>query len=160
MGCGKTTLGKDLALKINYRFIDLDYLIEDQTQKSIYDIFIKGGEDEFRKIENEILIKTLQYDNSVVATGGGTPCYYGNIDWMNKNGQSIYLKVSPDILNKRLLDTQHTRPLIHKFDNKQLEQYISTQLPKRDPFYNQAQYVVQGDNIKVKDILGVLKWGA
>lgn len=91
MGCGKSTLGKKLATKLGYDFIDLDYQLEKQMGTSIGNYFAANGEEAFRKLESKTL-KEFDYPiNGVIATGGGTPCYFDNMDWMNSNGITIYM---------------------------------------------------------------------
>lgn len=156
MGSGKSTLGKQLASKLNREFIDIDFLIEDFTKKSIYDIFIGKGEQIFREIEQQILRKTINYSNAVIATGGGTACYYNNINWMNINGKTIYIKVAPTILYERLLNSRSNRPLIKKFNDVQLFDYVKNQLPERESFYKKAHYVIDSKSTTVNDIVKCL----
>ena len=106
MGCGKSSLGKRLARRLNYRFVDLDEEIERQTGRSIAEIFSRDGENYFRQLEANILRQIEWSLPTVVATGGGTPCYFDNMNYINNNGVSVYLRMSPKSLAWRLENTQ------------------------------------------------------
>ncbi|HEY0056458.1 MAG TPA: shikimate kinase [Pedobacter sp.] len=144
MGCGKTTLGKRLASKLNYQFIDMDKVIEVETQLSINDYFSKFGEDAFREIESTILKNTIFPENAVVATGGGAPCFFDNIEWMNANGTTVYLSLSPKSLAKRLVSATEQRPILKNLKPDELEQFIAERLQLREPFYKQAKIIIKG----------------
>src|SRR5690606_34726901 len=109
MGSGKTTFGKRLAAKLNMAFVDLDNLIEVTEGKTINEIFELKGESYFREKEKEIL-QTTVFVNTVVATGGGTPCFFDNMSWMNTNGKTIYLKMTAQALESRLKFDKNNRP--------------------------------------------------
>ena len=102
MGCGKSTLGKKLAYNIEYDFIDLDIYIQEQEGKSIKEIFVENGEDYFRKLERACLKKVINNKKTVISVGGGTPCYFDNIQLMNENGLTIYINMHPKYLISRL----------------------------------------------------------
>src|SRR5690606_36383247 len=111
MGCGKSIFGKKLAAKIGCDFIDLDNQFEHVAGASIPEYFAAYGEEAFRKEESRIL-KTFDYPmHCVVATGGGAPCYFDNIDWMNSKGLTIYIEMSPIALAQRLENGKARRPL-------------------------------------------------
>ena len=112
MGAGKTTLGKQLAEKLNYEFIDLDHYIENRYRKTVGSIFEEKGEDGFRKIEHNMLHEAGEFDNVIIATGGGAPCFYNNIEYMNTQGITIYLKTSPLTLHQRLKVARNSRHLL------------------------------------------------
>ncbi len=114
MGSGKTTVGKQLAKKFDFTFVDIDNYIELKYKTSINDFFSKFGENKFREIEKEELENISTKKNIVVATGGGTPCFFNNIDIINKTGTSIYIKLSPEMLLSRLKNAKENRPLINK----------------------------------------------
>lgn len=156
MGCGKTTIGKLLALKLSYLFIDLDEEIEKFTNQTINEIFNNQGEDAFRKTEHEILQSIILLENIVVATGGGTPCYYKNINTMNKEGIAIYLKSSPDILLKRLLIEKEKRPLIKTKNSEELSIFIKSKLQERETFYNQASITIDTKKHTSKYIVEII----
>lgn len=142
MGSGKTTVGKVLSKKLLFPFYDLDVLIEKETGLSISEYFKKFGEEEFRKIEKEMLQSTFKFDNSIIATGGGAPCFFDNIDAINMNGISIYLQANAKLLQSRLKERRETRPLINKIKDDELKKYLEDLLLKREQFYLKAQYKV------------------
>lgn len=139
MGVGKTTLGRRLAKRLGLEYRDLDKEIEFAAQMFIPDIFSLMGEDQFRKIEAETLRK--QPDNCLIACGGGTPCYYENMKWMNANGHTVYLKASPGFLSDRLMKSKKPRPLIMGKDEEALKAFIEEKLELRKGFYEQARII-------------------
>lgn len=127
MGSGKSSLARELAHKLTYSFIDLDNLVEERSGKKIAEIFENDGEVVFRKIEHDCLLETFSHKNIVIATGGGTPCFFNNIDLINQNGISVYLKFNPGILASRLSNDKGKRPLIKHFENKKdFQDHIET----------------------------------
>lgn len=141
MGCGKSTKAKQLANRLNCPVIDLDAEIVEGEQKSIAEYFTENGEEAFRKLESETL-KSFSYpENCVVATGGGLPCFFDNMDWMNANGKTVYLQMEPAQLVSRL-GKREKRPLIKDMDDEQLLNFIKMKLTERDPFYTKAQFTV------------------
>ncbi len=157
MGCGKTTIGKTLAKKLNYTFIDLDTFIEEKSKCLIDNIFKEQGEDKFRELEKAALNKIFQLDNIVVSTGGGTPCFFDNIKRMNRQGISIYLKMDADALVNRLANNKVARPLIKQKSLSELKNYISKTLKKREKYYQKAHFVIDADNLKVDDLVEMVK---
>src|ERR1035437_10296834 len=135
MGSGKTTVGKVLAEKMGLDFADLDSVIESSEKSSIADIFKTKGEDYFRELERDALNSLLKKDNLLIATGGGTPCFFDNLANINKNSISIYLKMSADSLFERLKNEPNHRPLIKDLKDKELRLFISDLLATREPFY-------------------------
>lgn len=150
MASGKSTLGKILAEKINFEFIDLDSYIELQEQVSVSDIFKIKGEIYFRKIESAYLKLILESEKKyVLALGGGTPCYGKNLALINEtiNCVSIYLWASVATLSERLLNTKNARPLIAHLNSKlELVEFVSKHLFERDSFYRQSQLIINTDN--------------
>ncbi|MBF0597892.1 shikimate kinase [Faecalibacter rhinopitheci] len=142
MGSGKSTTGKDLAKTLGYEFIDLDQFIEQKYNLEITDIFSKYGEIGFRKREREALHEVLQQTNLVLSLGGGTPVYYDNMDFINKNSESIFLRVQLPYLVKRLESKKHTRPLIAHLENEDLMEFIAKHLFERNQFYQKAKYTI------------------
>ncbi len=157
MGSGKTTVGKKLAAKLNFEFIDLDKFIETEYKKTIPEIFKQDGEQAFRSMETNALKKLIAKKNSVIACGGGAPCYYGNMELINDNGISVYLKLSVDALSNRLLNAKDKRPLIEGKSEKELKSFIIRQLEKRENFYNKAKYTVKAKDLDIEELLSFLK---
>lgn len=141
MGSGKTTIGKVLAHGLGYAFLDLDDVIEKQRGKSVQQLFQESGEDFFRDLENRALMETESLTRTVIATGGGTPCFLNNMAWMNRHGLSIYLKVPAKVLFDRLSRQASTRPLISGLQGEELLLYIERKLTEREPFYEKSHFV-------------------
>lgn len=152
MGCGKTTLGKLLAHRTGYNFLDTDQLIEERYKLNIYDFFHNQGEDEFRKLEHEILLETFHMSRVIVSTGGGTPCYYNNMNLLNQYGFSIYLQMPPQLLYERLKKTKRARPLTAGQNEGELLEFIRENLKEREYYYKQAAVSVASFNLKAKDL--------
>ena len=151
MGTGKTSLGKIVAKKAGLTFIDLDHFIENRYHKSISQIFADKGEDGFRNIEREALHEVAEFENVIIATGGGTPIFFDNIDFMNNSGKTVYLKTAPQILFNRLKIAKHNRPIIKDKDDNELMSFIIENLERRDPFYSKANMLFIADNLDTKD---------
>lgn len=139
MGSGKSYTGKRLAKKLQYPFVDLDDWIELNEKKKISEIFRTEGESAFRLSEQKALHEMLQFEKAVIATGGGVPCFFDNLKWMNHNGLTIYLKTPVEILVNRLIDEKMHRPLIREVDD--LSQFIKEKLQERESFYNKASII-------------------
>jgi len=153
MGCGKSTKAKQLASRLNCEVIDLDAVIVAEQGKTIADYFAENGEEAFRKLESETL-KTYDYpDTCVVATGGGLPCFFDNMDWMNANGRTIYLQMTPPQLVSRL-HNREKRPLLKGMNDEQLLAFIEMKLTERNAFYRQAQLVVNAFDLDVEELMG------
>jgi shikimate kinase len=142
MGCGKTRLGKKMANKFNRPFIDLDTLIEEQSGQTIPQIFAQYGETHFREIEKQTLQNTVFPENAIISTGGGAPCFFDNINWMNANGLTIFLDTPIPILASRLMNAKTERPLILGKTHEELIDFIAVKLQERRPFYQQAKVVL------------------
>jgi shikimate kinase len=141
MGCGKSTKAKQLANRLNCPVIDLDAEIVKSEGQSIAEYFAANGEAAFRALENTTL-KTFNYpETCVVATGGGLPCFFDNMDWMNANGKTVYLQMTPPQLVSRL-HNREKRPLLKGMDDEQLLAFIEMKLAERNPFYNKANLIV------------------
>ncbi|GHU74985.1 shikimate kinase [Bacteroidia bacterium] len=141
MGAGKTTVGKCLAQQFGWQFIDTDKFIENRYRKKINEIFAEQGEAEFREIERKILLEVAAFDRVIVSTGGGTPCFFDNLDVMNRAGITIYLNVSAGVLAQRLEMCKATRPLIKDKNAEEIEVFVRENLSKREVFYRRAQIV-------------------
>lgn len=154
MGSGKSTLGKKLAKKMSQPFYDLDVVIEQKENKTIAEIFEGKGEEHFRELEKKTLQELTDNNSSfVLALGGGTPCYFNNMKFINANGTSIYLKYNAGILHSRLINAKTERPLIVNKTKKELIVFIEDLLKEREKYYSKSKIVVEGNNIKDEDIL-------
>ncbi len=152
MGSGKTTIGKLLAARLGFSFIDMDKHIEEKEFKSVSQIFAEKGESEFRLIEQKCLHEVAEFENIVISTGGGAPCFFDNIRFMNTHGTTVYLKLSAAELTDRLESSRaNKRPLLAERKGEELLQFIAEGLAKREPFYEQATYSVSGDIDEVVD---------
>jgi len=141
MGSGKSFLGRWLSEKYNLNFLDLDEYIEESMNLSIPQIFSRIGEDGFRENEANLLRKTVDFSNNIISCGGGTPCFYDNMEWIKDYGISIYLKTSEELLFKRLNNQKSGRPLISGMSDDDLRNFISMKLTEREIFYKQADYI-------------------
>jgi shikimate kinase len=142
MGCGKTYWGKRLAERLGVPFLDLDAYLEAQEGRSIADIFSTDGEPAFRMLERDYLHQ-LPFAAGVVATGGGLPCFFDNMDWMNAHGHTIFLDTPVELLVRRLAPGRAHRPLLRDLSEAELPAFIEARLAVRLPFYNQAKRRVQ-----------------
>jgi shikimate kinase len=157
MGCGKTTAGKRLALKLGYEFVDLDHVIEAVEQRTIAEIFEQEGQNAFRLIEQRELHNTFNLKNTIVSTGGGAPCFFDNIEQMNKHGKTVYIQLTPKTLVDRLKSAKDERPLIKGKTNEELFAFIQNALVDREPFYTKAHYIINGIDISAEIIINTLK---
>jgi len=147
MGSGKSTAGKKLASLLGWSFIDLDKRIEEQTGRTIPEVFSQNGEDFFRNIEAEVLKSLKSQTNAVISTGGGTPCHGNNMDHMLETGLTLYLKLTPGQLKNRLSKSTGERPLIKDISNEDLLRFIEEKLTYREKWYNRAEIIVEGTNL-------------
>ena len=145
MGAGKTTIGRQLALQLQLPFYDLDWYIESRMRQSIPHIFSSKGEDGFRKIEYNMLHEVAEFENVVISCGGGTPCFYDNIDYMNQQADTIYLKASPEVLYSHLKMGRTERPLLKGKQPEEMLQFIGRQVEERENFYLRAKYTLNVD---------------
>ena len=149
MASGKTTFGKVLAEKLNLPFIDLDLWIEDKTGTAVSEIFKLKGEDAFREIEKESLQEAAKANpSSVIACGGGTPCFFDNMDFMNADGLTIFLETSTPVLISRLQEENSKRPLMSGKTDEEIENKVLTQLCNRLPHYMEAKLKWHGDDLE------------
>lgn len=138
MGSGKTTFGKELAAKLNYQFLDTDKELEDLVGMSVNEIFEKKGETYFRRLERQ-LIEKIVVQKTVIATGGGMPCFFDNMDYLNRIGVTVYLRYSAEQLFERLKEDEGSRPLLKDKSSEELFDYIVSLLNERESFYLKAQ---------------------
>ena len=150
MASGKSTIGRNLSAMMNLNFIDLDEIIEAELDMTINNIFACKGEAFFREKEYSILRQFDFGENLIVAVGGGTPCFFDNHDFLNSIGITIYLKVScGEILNR--LQSNINRPLLLN-NPLTLQDFITTQMMEREKYYQTSQYIIDSDNISVKQV--------
>jgi len=142
MGAGKTTVGKALSKELNIPFYDLDWYIESRMRKTVAQIFAEKGEEGFRMIEHNMLHEVAEFEDVIISCGGGTPCFFDNMDYLNQQGQVVYLKASPEVLYKHLLMGKVERPLLKGKSPEELIIFIKEQLDKREPFYTKARYTL------------------
>jgi shikimate kinase len=157
MGSGKSTAGKKLASHLGWTFLDLDTEVEKRAGKTISEIFSQNGEDYFRKLETEVLRDFESHTDTVISTGGGTPCHSDNMNFMLENGLTIYLKMTPSDLINRLSDSAGKRPLIKDLNQVQLLQFIGEKLDVRSSFYERSEITIDGNNLDISLILEVVK---
>ena len=152
MGCGKTTIGKKLAKKLGYTFLDLDFEIEKQEQSTIAKIFELNGEEYFRNLEHQFLTSFNPKNNIVISCGGGTPCFFNNMEMMNHIGYTVYIQMKPEALYSRLKDALTTRPLLQNKTEIELKKYIHDKLSEREPYYLNAQLITNGLSININQL--------
>ena len=157
MGSGKTTAGKKLAAALGWTFIDLDKKIEEHTGKIIPELFSQYGEAWFRNVEAEVLRTLKDQENTVISTGGGTPCHGDNMDFMLETGVTIYLKLTAGQLKSRLTGSKTVRPLIKDLDPDDLLGFIENKLSLREEWYNRAEITVEGIDTNIGLIMSLLK---
>lgn len=147
MGSGKTTMGRKLAARLSYFFADLDHVFESHTGKTVPQYFSDHGEDAFRQMEKQVLQAIEFPDNSVIATGGGAPCFFDNMEWMNANGITVYLSLPPSALAARLESAGEVRPVLQNRKGAELVEFIKNKLEEREPYYKKARLIVNGLNL-------------
>ena len=161
MGAGKTTIGKALSKELGITFYDLDWYIESRMRKTVSEIFAERGEEGFRKIEYNMLHEVAEFEDVIISCGGGTPCFFDNMDYLNQQGQVVYLKAEPEVLYKHLQMAKVERPLLKGKSKEELLKFIKEQLEKREPFYTKARYTLDVslmDNYdKIKTSVGKIK---
>lgn len=151
MGAGKTTFGRELAKLMNLDFIDLDHFIQNRYNKSIGQLFDQLGEDKFREIEHKLLQEVSEFENVIISTGGGTPCFYDNMEIMNSVGNTVYLKADTYTLSKRLNACKDKRPLIKDKNEEEILHFVTINIAKRELFYNKARLVFETEELTSKE---------
>lgn len=161
MCAGKTTVGKALAKELGRTFYDLDWYVEERFHKKVSRIFEEYGEAHFRDLEHRMLHEVAEFEDIVLACGGGTPCFFDNMAYMNAVADTFYLKASPETLMQHIAISKGNRPLLKGKSPEELREYITAQLAQREPFYEQAHHIVDInvlDNFeKIKDIVDIIK---
>lgn len=151
MGAGKTTLGKVLAQKMGLTFYDLDEYIEDRFHRTIPQIFAESGESGFRELERRMLHEVAEFEDVIISCGGGTPCFFDNMDYMNTCGETVFLNASPEALKAHLLMGKTQRPLIQGKSPEELLDFIKDSLQKRLPYYKKAKHTLSIDVINTNE---------
>ena len=162
MGSGKTTLGRCIAKELGLEFIDLDIFIEKRYHSSVREIFENKGEEFFRKTEKSILHEVADFQDVIIACGGGTPCHFDNMDFMNSRGLTIYLNTSADTLFNRLSVTsaKEKRPLLTDMSDDEMKEFIKNSIGVREPFYLKAKISFNSNDLDsfsdIKESIAIL----
>lgn len=161
MGAGKTTVGKAFAQNTGRRFYDLDWYIESRRHRTVKQIFDEVGEDGFRRIERNMLHEVAEFENVVVSCGGGTPCFFDNMDYMNSRAVTVYLKATPDVLFEHLKMGRTVRPLLLGKTPDEVKAFVRQQLEVREPFYSKALHTFDvsllDNHVKIKNTVAQLR---
>lgn len=157
MGSGKTYWAEKLKKKFKVPAYDLDSLVEMMEEKSISEMFIEDGEEHFRKAEAKMLRMFKEKKQFILSCGGGTPCFNDNMNWMNKNGITVWIDESLDVLVSRLIPEKEHRPLIKDLDDNQLEKFLSEKLKEREPYYSQATHRFTGKDLDEKSFSKIIQ---
>ncbi|RLD43090.1 MAG: shikimate kinase [Bacteroidetes bacterium] len=157
MGVGKSTFGKKLAHKLGYRFIDLDIIFEKKYKIRIDDFFGKYDEELFRKLEHDTLKESFSAVKTVIATGGGSPCFFDAMEKINQKGVSVYLEMTPTAIAHRLTHAKKPRPLVKGKTGEELRELIKQKLEERKAFYKQAHFTVDAINVNAEEVVDLLR---
>ncbi len=142
MGAGKTTVGKDLAKSLGLTFYDLDWYIQNRMRHTVKELFDERGEEGFRKIERNMLHEVAEFENVIISCGGGTPCFFDNMDYLNRQGDTVYLQATPDILHQHLKMGKGVRPLLLDKTEEEVAVFIKEQLALREAYYLKAKHIL------------------
>lgn len=142
MGAGKTTVGRQLAKRLGLMFYDLDWYIMNRMRRTVAQIFEESGEEGFRKIEHAMLHEVAEFEDVVLSCGGGTPCFFDNMDYLNRMGETVYLKASPEVLYAHLKMGKSVRPLLLGKTPGEVEAFVKEQLAQREPYYSKAKHTL------------------
>ena len=154
MGCGKTHWGRKLSQKLQMPFFDLDEMIVEREEKEITEIFAELGEEYFRMLEKDVLhLVTESHESFVMATGGGAPCFFNNIDYMKSRGTTVWINCSVDSLHARLIKEKASRPLIKNIPDDELRSYIIKKYADRKIFYRQANIILNEDDVTLEALI-------
>ena len=153
MGAGKTTAARRIANHLGWDVVDTDTLFEEKYKISVDDFFQKYDEPLYRKLESEILKNTEALSHTVISTGGGTACFFDNMDWMNRHGLTVFLRISPQAAVDRVLHSRHKRPLARGKNVAELTEYVNWHYASRLPFYEQAHITVKAENFDLNGLL-------
>ncbi|WP_293930137.1 shikimate kinase [Sphingobacterium sp. UBA6645] len=157
MGSGKTTWGKKLSNALGVPFIDMDHVIVEKIGMSIPEYFQQHGEEAFRKVE-QLVMQEQEGRSGIISTGGGTPCYFDNMDWLLTNGTVLYLKHSPKSLWNRLSQSDvNKRPALKGFSGEELLAFIEEKLAERAPYYDRAHIHVDQINTPLEKLISIIE---
>lgn len=157
MGSGKSTAGKRLARVLGYRFADLDKMIEEHYKTSIPLLFEQYDEEAFRLLEQKMLHSTQELTGTVIATGGGTPAFSDNMDFLNRHGLTVYLEMPPKALAERLLKAKKKRPLLKTVTPDELVSFIGKKLTVRESYYRQAHLTLRGVSVSITEMASAIR---
>lgn len=157
MGAGKTTAARRLANRLGWEVADTDALFEEKYRISVDDFFTKYDEPLYRKLESQVLKETESLENVVISTGGGTACYFDNMDWMNQHGLTVFLRISPKAVVDRLLVSKKKRPLSKGKTEAELLEFVQTHYATRLPFYEQAKIVVKSESLDLDNLIQLIE---
>ena len=157
MGAGKTTAARRLARRMGWEVVDTDALFEEKYKISVWDFFNKYDEPLYRKLESEVLKTTESLENVVVSTGGGTACYFDNMEWMNQHGLTVFMRISPAAAVDRVIHSRHKRPLAEGKTEAELTEFVNRHYASRLPFYEQARITVKSEDLDVDGLLNLIK---
>ena len=153
MGAGKTTTARRLAQRMGWEVVDTDALFEEKYKISVNDFFNKYDEPLYRKLESEVLKATESLEHVVVSTGGGTACYFDNMEWMNQHGLTVFMRISPQAAVDRVIHSRHKLPLAEGKSEEELTEFVNRHYASRMPFYEQAQITVKSEDFDLEDAI-------
>ena len=157
MGAGKTTTARRLASHLGWEVVDTDAMFEEKYRISVCDFFNKYDEPLYRKLESEVLKSTESLENVVISTGGGTACYFDNMDWMNQHGLTVFLSISQKAVVDRLLHAKRKRPLAEGKTESELTEFVTRHYTERLPFYEQARITVKSEDLDLENLLKLIE---
>ena len=152
MGAGKTAVGRALARRYGLEHIDLDWRIEQRFHQKIADMFATVGEEGFRRREQNMLHEVMEMEDVVVSVGGGTPCFFDNMEQMNVAGQTIYLQCTVGVLVERIMRSQNKRPIVANKSQEELTQFVAEHLAEREPIYLRAKHILHTTELNLTEI--------
>lgn len=156
MGAGKTTAAKRIANRLGWDVADTDAMFEEKYRISVHDFFQKYDEPLFRKLESEVLKTTENMEHTVISTGGGLACFCDNMDWMNRHGTTVFMRISPEAAADRILHSKRKRPLTENKTEAELAEYIQQHYAERMPFYEQADITVKSEDLDLENLIKLI----